>query len=331
MKSIQTAVILAAGKSTRTYPITLETPKALLKIVNKTIIERTLDELHGLVREVIIVVGHKKEMIQSYLGKSYRGISLRYVEQKEVNGTGGALLACKPFLKGKFIVINGDDLYKKEDISVLLQYPYAVLGQKVADPSRFGVFVTDKKGELQNLVEKPTEYIGNMVNAACYLLDDKIFDYEIKKSPRGEYELVDYLLYLAKKYGVQVVPVKKYWLALGYSWDLLKLNRYVLEHDFIPAKLKKVPKSVEISGKVSVGKNVQFGKNVLITGPVAIGDDVVIGDNTYILPYTVIENNVVIEEDSIVAESLIMDHVILHRDAKKRGAIVTPKYTISLN
>ena len=76
------AVILAAGKSTRTYPLTLTKPKPLLKILDKTILEHNLDQLRGIVDDVIIIVGYMKDAIISKLGKIYHGIKLTYVEQK---------------------------------------------------------------------------------------------------------------------------------------------------------------------------------------------------------------------------------------------------------
>lgn len=333
MQQVHTAVILAAGKSTRTYPITLDLPKGLLKVLNKTILERTLDELEGIVHEVYIVVAHKKEMIQQHLGKQYKNITIRFVEQAEISGTGGAILQLQPELQGKrFLVINGDDLYKQSDIVRLLEHEYAVLAQKVSEPSQFGVFTVDGTGKLTGLIEKPQKNMGNLVNTGCYLMDDKIFEHELVKSPRGEYEITDYLLYLATTYQVQVVVVQQYWLALGYTWDLLKANRFLLKYDFgEEIQESAVPAGTIISGPVRIGKNVKFGKNVQIIGPVVIGNDVRINDKCYILPYTVIENNVVVEEEGMIAESLIMDGSFIHRDAKKRGAIVTPKYTFSLN
>jgi bifunctional UDP-N-acetylglucosamine pyrophosphorylase/glucosamine-1-phosphate N-acetyltransferase len=332
MKEPLSAVILAAGKSTRTYPITLNTPKGLLKVSNVPILQRTLNELLGIVQKVYIIVGYKKEMIQAIFGSSYKGIELVYVEQQEVTGTGAAILQLKGMITGKFLVLNGDDLYKKEDIQELLQYPYSVLAQKVSDPSRFGVFTTDSAGKLLDLIEKPKENVGNLVNTGCYLFDEKIFEHTLQKSPRGEYEITDYLLYLAKQYGVQVVQVKKYWVALGYSWDLLKANQFVLKYDFgEEQRASEIPEYVSVTGTVSIGKNVVFGKNVQLFGPIVIGNDVRINDNAYILPYTVIENDVVIDEECMIADSLIMDHSFLHRDAKRRSAIVTPKYTITMN
>ena len=85
------AVILAAGKSTRTYPLTLTRPKALLTVANKTILEHNLEQMSGIIDEAIIVVGYKKEMIINKFGENFGKISIKYIEQKEQLGTGHAL------------------------------------------------------------------------------------------------------------------------------------------------------------------------------------------------------------------------------------------------
>ena len=77
------AVIFAAGKSTRTYPLTLTRPKPLLPIANKPILAHQLDALAGLVDSVAVVVGYKAEMIHERFGDSYAGIAIEYVEQHE--------------------------------------------------------------------------------------------------------------------------------------------------------------------------------------------------------------------------------------------------------
>ena len=66
------AVILAAGSSTRTYPLTLTRPKPLLKAANKTILECNLEALKGTAEEIILVVGYKKDMIKNFIKKSRR-------------------------------------------------------------------------------------------------------------------------------------------------------------------------------------------------------------------------------------------------------------------
>ena len=93
------AVIMAAGKSTRTYPLTATRPKPLLKIANKTLLEYNLDALLPFVDEIIIIVNYRKEMIMESFGNSYKEIKLTYVEQSEPKGTGHAALQVEKNIK----------------------------------------------------------------------------------------------------------------------------------------------------------------------------------------------------------------------------------------
>ena len=179
------AVILSAGKSTRTYPLTITKPKPLLKVANKPIIIHTLESLVGIVDEVIIIVGYKKENIISYLGDTFKAMKIKYVTQKSQTGTGSALACAKDFLSNKFLVMMGDDIYSKKDILKCTKYPYAVVGCKVKEPSNFGVYVIGN-GFVKDLIEKPKRFVSEIANTGLYLLDRKIFGLlgEIKKSER---------------------------------------------------------------------------------------------------------------------------------------------------
>ena len=135
------AVLLVAGKSTRTYPLTIKKPKPFLKIANKTIIEHNLEQLQDLVNEVILVVGFKKEMIKEKIGNKFGKLKIKYVEQKTQKGTGHAILSVKSYIKNKFMVLNGDDLYSKKDLKNCLKHEYCVLVKEVGDLSRFGQII----------------------------------------------------------------------------------------------------------------------------------------------------------------------------------------------
>ncbi len=185
------AVILAAGKSTRTYPLTLTKPKPLLKVANKTLIERNLEQLEDLADEAIIIIGYLGDDIKKHLGAKYGTMKLSYIEQKEQMGTGHALLQAEDKLKGEtFMVLMADDLYFRGDMRKCLRYPLAVMVKRVENYSTFGVFIK-KEGKILDLIEKPEKYISDIANTAFYVFNDKIFDCLKKctKSPRGEIEL----------------------------------------------------------------------------------------------------------------------------------------------
>jgi bifunctional UDP-N-acetylglucosamine pyrophosphorylase/glucosamine-1-phosphate N-acetyltransferase len=300
------AVIMAAGKSTRTWPLTLTKPKPLLKVMNKEIIKHSLDALQGLVGEVIIVVGFKKEMIIKEIGHKYGKLKIRYAEQKTQLGTGHALKCVEKLIKGKFIVIGGDDIFSKKDIKACLRHKYAVLGCKVKDPGRFGVFVVKGK-EVKKVVEKPKKFVSDIANAGLYVFDKSVFGFKLKKSQRGEYEIVDYINALIKKERAVCEKVKGRWLSLGYPWDLIEANSVLVSE--IKNDIKgRVEKNVIVKGKLKAGKGTEILSGTYIKGNVIIGENCLIGPNCYLRGNTSIGNGCHIGQAVEIKNSVIMDN-----------------------
>ena len=173
------AVILAAGKSTRTYPLTLTKPKPLLKVANKTLLEHNLDNLNGIVYEVIIVVGYKKNLIKKHIGSKYKNLKIRYIEQKQQLGTGNALLMAEKYIKNEFISLYGDDIYSKKDFKNIVKNKYSILTAEVKNPKLFGVII-EKNGILINLIEKPKKFVINMLNQPANKLKCKMSNLKSK-------------------------------------------------------------------------------------------------------------------------------------------------------
>ena len=300
------AVIMAAGKSTRTWPLTLTKPKPLLKVMNKEIIKRNLDALQGLVGEVIIIVGFKKEMIIEEIGHKYGKLKIRYAEQKTQLGTGHALKYVEKLIKGKFIVMGGDDIFSKKDIKACLRHKYAVLGCKVEDPGRFGVFVVKGK-EVKKVVEKPKKFVSGIANAGLYVFDKSVFKFKLRKSQRGEYEIVDYINALIKKERVVCEKVKGRWLSVGNPWDLIEANSVLVSE--IKNDIKgKVEKNVIVKGKLKAGKGTEILSGTYIKGNVIIGENCLIGPNCYLRGNTSIGNGCHIGQAVEIKNSVIMDN-----------------------
>ncbi len=303
------AVILAAGKSTRTYPLTLTKPKPLLKILNKTIIEHNLDQLRGIADEAIIVTGYKSGMIREFLGDNYRGIKLKYVTQEETSGNASALNLAREYINGRFILMFGDDLYSYVDIWNVLKFNNAILAQRVDNPSNFGVLKVEGDKFLE-VIEKPQEFISDLVNIGCFVFSKKIFDVldDIKLSKRGEYELTDAYNLLAQKEEIKVVPVKDFWLATTYPWSLLRANSFLIQRIKNEISRKaKIEKGVNVKGQIKVGDNTVIKSGVYIEGPVIIGERCVVGPNCYLRPGTVIGNGCHIGQSVEIKNSIIGD------------------------
>jgi dTDP-glucose pyrophosphorylase len=223
------AVILAAGKSTRTYPLTLTKPKPLLKVANKTILEYSLEAVKDIADEIIIVVGYKKDMIKKFISENYPNLNIKYVEQKDQLGTGHAVSILKDHIKNRFILLMGDNIYSKEDIKEVTKHRYAVLVKKVKNPESFGV-VIEKNNILTDLIEKPKKFVSDLINCALYSLDKGIFNIleTIKLSEREEYELTDALKYLSKKENIYCIKTS-FCLMIGYPQDLSIAERELIK------------------------------------------------------------------------------------------------------
>lgn len=284
------AVILAAGESTRTYPLTKTRPKPLLQVANQTIIERSLAQLKSLTEEVIIVIGYQQKMLKEYLGNHFGKIKLDYVEQAARNGSGGALLAAKNKLKDKFLVLNGDDLYSLIDLKKLIKFDYGLLAKEVTDASRFGVLKV-KGDKVIDFEEKPNAPQSNLINTGAYVFNKNIFNYQLNESSRGELEIIDYIRYLiSDKKDFYFQKVSDFWFPTVYTWSLFTANHYFLDQIKKEA-LGKIEKGAVIKGQVKIGKGTIIKSGAYLEGPILIGERSVIGPNCYLRPYTTIGND----------------------------------------
>ena len=301
------AVILAAGKSTRTYPLTLNKPKVLLKVANKTILEHIFSQLQGLVDEVVIVVGHQADYLIKHLGSNYRNTKLTYVHQKKQLGTGDALLVAEKAITDRFVVIMGDNLYSREDIKRCLKYSSSILVKDVDRISDFGA-ITVEGNFLSDIKEKPKSASTHLANTGLYVLDKNIFSSikKLKRSSRGEYEITDAVKAFAKKEKVAVEKAS-FWIPITYPWSLLEANEVILQNASRNIS-GTVEKGVTIKGNVAVGKNSLVRSGTYIEGPVIIGENCDIGPNCYIRAHTSIGNHCRIGNAVEVKNSIVMDN-----------------------
>ncbi len=97
-------------------PLTETTPKPLLKICGKTILEHNIEPIIEFFDEIYMVVKYKQEKFFEHFGKEYKGKPIRYIEQVDMPGTGAAVLSLERYVHGPFVVVSGDDLYDPKDI-----------------------------------------------------------------------------------------------------------------------------------------------------------------------------------------------------------------------
>ena len=284
---ITEALILAAGKGTRMWPLTENLPKPLLPLCGKPIIEHQIMALKNVgVKKINILIGHRMKEISDLLGNGKKyDVKINYIVQSEQKGTGHAVSLAEKHIKNSFFCINGDTLVDEKNIELLAKKKteMAMMVTNVDDGRNFGV-VKSKNGLLTEIIEKG--FSGkSSINAGIYLFNKKIFKSlkTIKKSIRGELELTDALI-LNKIYTIEYVG---FWKDIGSPWDLLTANEVLI--DSIENKIKgNIEDNVNVNGHIYLGKNSTIKSGTYIEGPLWIGDNCTIGPNAYLRKGTVL-------------------------------------------
>ncbi len=300
------AVLLAAGKSTRTYPLTTTRPKPLIPVLGKPLLEHLLGQLEGVVDEAIIVVGYRADAIRIQLGDRFGSLPLRYLEQQEQRGTADALLQASPLIKDRCLVLNGDDLYHRYDLQALSRHRTAILVTPVPDPQNRAV-VTITGDQVANIVEKPASAPPNsLASVGGYVMERKSLKRlrEIEVSPRGELELPDFIKLLARSSVVRYHRIERLWLPLTYAWDVLRVSLFLLENEERAAEFGV---TVESPGQLAKRRDIHLGTGTVIHGPVIIGAGATLGS------YCRVQGPTVIAEGSTIGDRVELERSVLFR------------------
>src|SRR5262249_33734197 len=134
------AIILAAGLGTRLRPHTLTTPKPLLPVRGRPILDWALGALPAEVNRVVGVIPYLPDQVTAYLQQQTHFAQWTTVLQHNPRGTGDALRVCREQIQSeRLLVLNGDDLYGAADLAELASKPAGLLAQSVDEPRRFGI------------------------------------------------------------------------------------------------------------------------------------------------------------------------------------------------
>jgi mannose-1-phosphate guanylyltransferase len=181
------AVILVGGFGTRLRPLTLRTPKQMLPVVGRTMIDRVVTRLGAAgVTDAVLSLGYRPDMfIEAYPDDRCAGVTLHYAVEPEPLDTAGAVrfAALDGGIENTFFVVNGDVL-TEFDVGALWAFHRAAAAEAtialtpVEDPSRFGVVPIDDAGRVEAFVEKPApgEAPTNWINAGIYVLEPSVID-----------------------------------------------------------------------------------------------------------------------------------------------------------
>ncbi|OGO19877.1 MAG: hypothetical protein A2144_04755 [Chloroflexi bacterium RBG_16_50_9] len=347
MPSINTplkAVILVGGPGTRLQPLTYQTPKSMMPVLNRPFLEHTLAYLKRFgVKDIILTLNYLPEVIQDYFSNGNdAGVRLTYCIEDNPMGTAGAVKNVEPYLDGTFIVLNGD-IFTDMDLADMINFhrqkrAKATISLKWVDnPSAFGVIETAHDQSVMRFIEKPPpgEAATNWINAGTYILEPDV----LRHIPANSHYMFERGLFpLLLKLGEPVYgyPFSGYWLDMGTPEKYFSLNSDLLLSKTTSPLIDGHDKDV-----VTYGQNVDIHPSATIIAPVIIGSNcrigegtsirgpVVIGANCYLGNGATIENAVLWSHDRVGANAslkqcVISDNINIEPERQLLNCMVTP-------
>jgi mannose-1-phosphate guanylyltransferase len=341
------AVILVGGEGTRLRPLTCNTPKAIVPILNRPLLEHLLIYLkeHG-VTDVILAVGYLPDPIQSCLGDgSQLGVRLTYLVEESPLGTAGAVKNAESYLDEPFIVFNGD-IITEIDLTAMMKRHKEVKPKvsialtPVDNPTIYGVVEANSQGIVQRFIEKPSwdKVTTNMINAGIYILEPEVLAHV---SPSTPSMFENYLFPRLLEMGEPILgyPSDAYWIDIGTPEKYLKANHDLLLQQagrHIQAEKKsQLHSTVRIEEPVMIADGCTVAEGAMLTGPSVLGSHCEIGEgavvqgailwpnsrvgdkailqncvvcsNTYVGPGSQVPDNCVLGDGVIVASESLLD------------------------
>jgi NDP-sugar pyrophosphorylase family protein len=319
-------MIMAAGIGTRLRPLTDLIPKPMAPIVNRPALYHILRLLsrHGL-REVIINLHHLPEAITGYFGDGTgMGMDIRYSQEPELLGTAGGVRNNAAFLDSDtFLVVSGDALTDIDLTGLIAAHrrygSIATLAVKeVADPSLYGVVLTDDEDRVVGFQEKPTleEARSRLCNCGIYVFEPEIMSHI---SPSG---FDDFGRRVFPDLLRDHVPFHAHSFA-GYWSDVGNLHEYIRGNgDALSGKVDvelpgrevrpglwvedgtTVASSARIEPPVAIGEGCRIGEEAVIEGPCVIGDGCVVGAGAHVV------RTLVLPQAQISSGAMVVDGIV---------------------
>ena len=307
------AIIPAAGLATRLRPHTYSTPKALIKLGQKPVIDYIIDILVECgIKDIVLIVGPGGEKIESHIKKN-RQIKSSFFYQTEFNGLPHAIsIASDELTDEPVLIVLGDTIFEA-DLHLTIKGKYNSIGvKKVDNPKKYGVVVLDDNSYITGLVEKPDKFISNLAIVGVYFFKkgsvlknslQYIIDNNIKT--KGEAQITDALQNMIDNGEKFTTFEIEEWHDCGNPKNLIESNRFIL---------KKFSNNPNISGSTIIEPCFIPPKADIVHS--MLGPYVTIGKGTKVVN-SIIKNSIIGENNSI--ENMVLRNSIIGDNASIKG------------
>jgi mannose-1-phosphate guanylyltransferase / phosphomannomutase len=319
------AVIMAGGEGTRLRPLTSNTPKPMMPLANRPMMEHivTLLKRHGFT-DIVVTVAFQANAIRTYFGNGAEfDVRMVYATEEMPLGTAGSVRNAMDELHEPFLVISGDVL-TDIDLSAICQFhqdkgALATIALKAMEnPLEFGIVITREDGSIERFLEKPTwgQVFSDTINTGIYVLEPEIFDHiRADQSVDFSSEVFPALLEDGK-------PLYGY-VAEGYWEDVGNLDAYVRVHqDVLDGRVLLDIPGFQVGEGVWLGEGSEIHPGAKVEGPAIIGDYCRVESGVHLREYSVLGSNVRVGEDAFIHRAVVHDNVYLGPGVRLRGCVV---------
>ena len=324
------ALFLAGGMGTRLKPLTDEIPKSMVPIMNRPLLERSMENLRKCgINQIVISTCHKSEYIEDYFGNGSKfGLKIEYIREDVPLGTGGAIKKTGHLYDGTFLVFNADIICSMDFMALVKLHKsksaaVTIAVTEVKNPTAYGVIEYDKNGYAVSFTEKPEadKSKSNFINAGVYVFEPEVLS-EIPEGRPVSVERETFPALLQKGHKVAIFNGCKYWMDIGTPENYLQTHVDIMAGDYLISGVNFNNHGILKDGKSNIDPA------AVINGPVYIGNNVKIGAYATVGPNAVIGDGVCVNTGSSVINSVIWNNVDIERYVKMESTVAAQGFKV---
>ena len=297
------AILLAGGKGTRLRPLTIHTPKPIVPIFNRPFLHYQIDLLKQVpeIDEVILSLNYQPRRIEEIFGDgSDTGIKIRYVVEPAPLGTGRRHQVRRRQADGVGGRLQRRRAHPDRSRGRHPSPPRAegaratIVLTPVDNPAAYGLVETDRDGNIQRFLEKPTpdQITTNLINAGIYILEPDTFD-RIPSDVPWSIERSYFPSLVERKEIFVAYTYDGYWIDIGTPEKYTQVHRDIMDGRYATAPFLNLP-----APRISIAEDARIEEGAIVEGPCFIDEGVLVKAGARVGPYSVIGRQTLVEEDA---------------------------------
>jgi mannose-1-phosphate guanylyltransferase len=306
--------VLVGGEASRLRPLTDLTPKPMLPLLGRPLLEYAFDRLRASgVERAVLACGYSAETIKAHFGHAVDGLTIEYRVEPAALGTGGAIKFASEGIGQTFLALNGDSL-TDADLRRLVEFhgsrkaKATILLTRVSDPTGFGLVRIDRRGRVRAFIEKPLAGAvdTDLINAGVYVLEQDV----LELIPFGETVSIesDVFPMLSSEGALYALALPGHWLDIGTPARYLQANIDLLRQH----------------GRDQIEPSAEISSEAQLIAPVVIDADARVEHGACVGPGVYVGNGAVVGAGAIVSWSVILPGARVFAGSNVARAIAAP-------